>query len=451
MANVVEIVIKGTDQSVAPIKRAGENMANLGRSSKDLGRAMTEVGQVASALGDRHIANLSVQTGNLIAAGTALSSVFRNLTLRAGAVGIAIAGIGFAISKFVEMKEKAKEAENATKELKDMTEQLQMELQRSSKNETNAAIIAEQIRHRTRLEQISELLEKSENADAFYKALETENALHARNVENMRLTEHQKHLNSMQELDRAYNEANVSGYIESLNDINGKLLIHYTERRQFLDTYRQFWMESHRGMFSYAAEGVRTVAASLSDAVVDVAMNTKKASEAFRELGMSIGRMFLTWIVNRQIAWLAEKVLSAVGLGLAKAQAAAVSVIAGGVAAAWAPAATASLIATFGSSASAASLLIPAMAANQAAALGLSLAGGQAHGGASYIPEESTYLLSKGERVLSPRQNEDLTSFMEGSRGGSGGDLYIDGAKIGQVLWDMSRAGRLRISSRAIV
>lgn len=76
----------------------------------------------------------------------------------------------------------------------------------------------------------------------------------------------------------------------------------------------------------------------------------------------------------------------------------------------------------------------------------------QAHGGASYIPEESTYLLSKGERVLSPRQNEDLTSFMEGGRGGgSNGDLYIDGAKIGQVLWDMSRAGRLRISSRAIV
>lgn len=76
----------------------------------------------------------------------------------------------------------------------------------------------------------------------------------------------------------------------------------------------------------------------------------------------------------------------------------------------------------------------------------------QAHGGASYIPEETTYLLNKGERVLSPRQNEDLTAFMESGRGGgSGGDLYIDGAKIGQVLWDMSRAGRLRISSRAIV
>ena len=39
------------------------------------------------------------------------------------------------------------------------------------------------------------------------------------------------------------------------------------------------------------------------------------------------------------------------------------------------------------------------------------------HGGSDYVPKESTYLLDKGERVLSPRQNEDLTDFM-GSGGG---------------------------------
>jgi hypothetical protein len=42
---------------------------------------------------------------------------------------------------------------------------------------------------------------------------------------------------------------------------------------------------------------------------------------------------------------------------------------------------------------------------------------GIAHGGASYIPEESTYLLNRGERVLSPSQNKDLTNFM--ANGGS--------------------------------
>ncbi len=39
---------------------------------------------------------------------------------------------------------------------------------------------------------------------------------------------------------------------------------------------------------------------------------------------------------------------------------------------------------------------------------------GIAHGGLDYVPKESTYLLDKGERVLSPNQNSDLTKFMQG-------------------------------------
>lgn len=37
-----------------------------------------------------------------------------------------------------------------------------------------------------------------------------------------------------------------------------------------------------------------------------------------------------------------------------------------------------------------------------------------AHGGMDYVPAESTYLLDKGERVLSPTQNRDLTNFLKG-------------------------------------
>jgi hypothetical protein len=43
-----------------------------------------------------------------------------------------------------------------------------------------------------------------------------------------------------------------------------------------------------------------------------------------------------------------------------------------------------------------------------------------AHGGLDYVPSETTYLLDKGERVLSPRQNTDLTSFLDNQGGGSG-------------------------------
>lgn len=48
---------------------------------------------------------------------------------------------------------------------------------------------------------------------------------------------------------------------------------------------------------------------------------------------------------------------------------------------------------------------------------GINIAG-IAHGGLGYVPKESTYLLDKGERVLSPGQNKDLTNFMAG--GGNG-------------------------------
>jgi hypothetical protein len=47
--------------------------------------------------------------------------------------------------------------------------------------------------------------------------------------------------------------------------------------------------------------------------------------------------------------------------------------------------------------------------------------GGVAHGGLDFVPAESTFLLNRGERVLSPRQNTDLTDFLDGQGGGPGG------------------------------
>ena len=41
---------------------------------------------------------------------------------------------------------------------------------------------------------------------------------------------------------------------------------------------------------------------------------------------------------------------------------------------------------------------------------------GMAHSGIDRIPKEGTWLLDKGERVLSPRQNQDLTTFLDVQR-----------------------------------
>ncbi len=50
---------------------------------------------------------------------------------------------------------------------------------------------------------------------------------------------------------------------------------------------------------------------------------------------------------------------------------------------------------------------------------------GIAHGGLDYVPKESTYLLDKGERVLSPRQNKDLANFMANGQKASYGGITI--------------------------
>lgn len=51
---------------------------------------------------------------------------------------------------------------------------------------------------------------------------------------------------------------------------------------------------------------------------------------------------------------------------------------------------------------------------------------GIAHGGMSYVPKETTYLLDKGERVLSPNQNKDFTNFLSNQGASSGANIVIN-------------------------
>jgi hypothetical protein len=75
----------------------------------------------------------------------------------------------------------------------------------------------------------------------------------------------------------------------------------------------------------------------------------------------------------------------------------------------------------------------------------------QAHAGASFIPEEATYLLQRGERVLAPEQNQDLTKFLQGGGGASQVSVYLDGEILARGIGNLSRDGRLEISARAVV
>lgn len=54
-----------------------------------------------------------------------------------------------------------------------------------------------------------------------------------------------------------------------------------------------------------------------------------------------------------------------------------------------------------------------------------------AHGGLDYVPEDSTYLLKQGERVLSPTQNRDLSQYLSLSENtGSNAPMVIENLVI---------------------
>lgn len=76
-----------------------------------------------------------------------------------------------------------------------------------------------------------------------------------------------------------------------------------------------------------------------------------------------------------------------------------------------------------------------------------STSAGIAHGGLDYVPKEQTYLLDRGERVLSPRQNRDLTAFLDG---GNANGVTIENIYI-EILPNVTDAGALNdLDERAL-
>lgn len=71
--------------------------------------------------------------------------------------------------------------------------------------------------------------------------------------------------------------------------------------------------------------------------------------------------------------------------------------------------------------------------------------GGIAHGGLDYVPKETTFLLDKGERVLSPRQNKDLTRYLNERQNTTGGNVNVYNNSSAQVTAERQTNGEVTI------
>lgn len=151
-------------------------------------------------------------------------------------------------------------------------------------------------------------------------------------------------------------------------------------------------------------------------------------------------RMWLTFRESMKDALAARAAAAIVNLAATKIEALA-------SAAFWATPAALAATATAGVSAGTGSLAITgAIAATKSMAA--------AHGGLDYVPKETTYLLDRGERVISPKQNIDLTNFLAGKGAGGRGlthvSVYLDKRVILSTVADATDSGELVISARSV-
>jgi len=344
--------------------------------------------------------------------------------------------------------QKRKLAERA--ELERQASELSAEMVANQIDGAAALMAAEAQRHQARLAQIEELKAKG---------------IETRELELQAEMEHQQALLRMWqecqdikvELDAAYRTGDIERSMAALDTQRAQDMMQLQGRQEFIKQYQEIWATAHRSMASYAAEAFGTLQQQGTAILKGLATGTMTAKQAMDQLKGAIIGMFAEWIAQRLMAFALEKIMGALGMGLLTTSTEASATSAASLAAAWAPAATATLIATFGASGSAAALLPALMGANSAIAVGLSSMGavaGIAHGGLDYVPAESTYVLQRGERILSPGQNEQLMRYMAGdSRARTQGEIVVQlgGSTLARLVYQMSLSGELQIDARAVV
>jgi len=175
-------------------------------------------------------------------------------------------------------------------------------------------------------------------------------------------------------------------------------------------------------------EQFKTIMGSAIESVSDGMAQAIVAGESLQDSFRKIGRQILAQLVSMLIKMGIQRlVFSAITSGAVATESAQALGASNALAFSNAFASTAAipivgpaLAPGVAAAASAANLAGSAAAGAAGAALG-----GIAHGGLTNVPAESTFLLQKGERVVSPNQNKDLTEFMSGGTGGNSVTINI--------------------------
>lgn len=265
-----------------------------------------------------------------------------------------------------------------------------------------ALVQAENLAHQQRMTQIAELIASEQQKNGL---TELASSLHQQKITEI----HEQGLGARATLDELYKAANLEGLTRFMESESYAQLQNLETTRQIMKMKEELFDLSHKTELDKEAKHLQqmiNLRKNWATASATALGQLASAAEAFGKKGVAAHRIFATSEVIISTSSAIMKIWEQWGWPL------------GAVFGAAAAAAGAAQISNINS----------------------------AHGGMTNVPSEATYLLDKGERVLSPNQNSDLIEFMQ--RGGGGPTnitLEIDGHAIAKYVWEGTRDGSLNI------
>jgi len=194
----------------------------------------------------------------------------------------------------------------------------------------------------------------------------------------------------------------------------------------FLSNQKSLTEEFAKSLFATMMNTTKAIGQGVGEVIVE----GEKASKVFKQIAKNVLKEVIATFVAMQIQ---RKITSALTIASVKTEASAEVGKAAGLAAA-------NTLASVSAAPWPISLTAPVVAASHGSqalaqfgsfsatgsSLGASVA---AHGGLGFVPEETTVLVNKGERIISPKQNADLTDFLD-AQGSAGGGTSIGNIEI---------------------
>ncbi|MCQ2992228.1 phage tail tape measure protein [Pseudomonas tremae] len=227
---------------------------------------------------------------------------------------------------------------------------------------------------------------------------------------------------------------------------------------KWMDGVNDAWQNYVDAAENYSAIAADFVSGSLDDLTgglggvfSDVVTGAKDAGDAIADFASNMGKSVINALSDMAAQWLIYQGIQLL-VGKSGQSAAATGLIANAQAAS-AQAALNAYASTAGipligpGLAPAAALAAAAATAPMVASVSASALMGMAHNGIDNIPKEGTWLLDRGERVLNPNQNRDLTNYLadkSGTGGGGGTPININAPVTVQAQPGVSDADAMR-------